>query len=85
MATHSSVLAWEIPWTEEPGVFIGQRKSWTQLKPLRHAQHAHHHFPYLPAPSLVLSLCIFSLLTARTTSKSSGPMMLFRGIPRSSI
>ena len=20
MATHSSVLAWEIPWTEEPGV-----------------------------------------------------------------
>jgi len=20
MATHSSILAWEIPWTEEPGV-----------------------------------------------------------------
>ena len=22
MATHSSILAWEIPWTEEPGEFI---------------------------------------------------------------
>ena len=25
-ATHSSILAWEIPWTEEPG---GLAKSWT--------------------------------------------------------
>ena len=24
MATHSSILAWEIPWTEEPG---GSKKS----------------------------------------------------------
>ena len=22
MATHSSILAWEIPWVEEPGEFI---------------------------------------------------------------
>ena len=33
MATHSSILAWKIPWTEEPG---GQRsiesQSQTQLK-----------------------------------------------------
>ena len=30
MATHSSVLAWKIPWTEEPGrlEFMGA-KSWT--------------------------------------------------------
>ena len=27
-AIHSSVLAWEIPWTEEPG---GVTKSWMQL------------------------------------------------------
>ena len=29
MATHSSVLAWEIPWTEKPGglQFIGLQKS----------------------------------------------------------
>ena len=27
MATHSSILAWRIPWTEEPG---GVAKSWTR-------------------------------------------------------
>ena len=28
MATHSNILAWEIPWTEEPGglQFIGSRR-----------------------------------------------------------
>ena len=32
MATHSSILAWEIPWTEEPGEPVhGVTKSWTQL------------------------------------------------------
>ena len=32
-ATHSSILAWEIPWTEEPGglQFIGLQKSQIQL------------------------------------------------------
>ena len=33
-ATHSSILAWEIPWTEEPGRLLspwGSQKSWTQL------------------------------------------------------
>ena len=29
MATHSSILAWEIPWTEEPGglQFMGSQES----------------------------------------------------------
>ena len=33
IATHSSILAWEISWTEEPGrlQFIGLQMSWTQL------------------------------------------------------
>jgi len=33
MATHSSILTWEIPWTEEPGgiPFMGLQKSQTQL------------------------------------------------------
>ena len=34
MATHSSILAWEIPWTEEPGglhIIHGIAKSQTQL------------------------------------------------------
>ena len=25
MATHSSILSWKIPWTEEPGVHGGHR------------------------------------------------------------
>ena len=33
MTTHSSILAWEIPWIEEPGRLqsMGLRKSRTQL------------------------------------------------------
>ena len=33
MATHSSILVWEIPWTEEPGglQFTGVTKRRTQL------------------------------------------------------
>ena len=33
MATHSSILAWEIPGTEEPGGLpsTGSSKSWTRL------------------------------------------------------
>ena len=33
MATHSSILAWRIPWTEEPGRLwpMGLRKSQTRL------------------------------------------------------
>ena len=31
MATHSSILAWKIPWTEDPGhaTVHGVAKSWT--------------------------------------------------------
>ena len=36
MATHSSILVWKIPWTEEPGgggglQSMGLQKNWTQL------------------------------------------------------
>ena len=32
MAMHSSILAWEIPWTEEPGQLVhGVTKSQTRL------------------------------------------------------
>ena len=33
VAIHSSILAWRIPWTEEPGGLQPMvRQSWTQLK-----------------------------------------------------
>ena len=32
MATHSSILAWQIPWTEDPGELQSMGpQSWTQL------------------------------------------------------
>ena len=36
MATHFSILAWRIPWTEEPGGLqsMGLQKSWTQPEQL---------------------------------------------------
>ena len=42
MATHSSILAWEIPWTEEPGglqSMAGSQESDT-IQRLKH----HHHY-----------------------------------------
>ena len=40
MATHSSILAWKIPWTEGPGGLqaIGSQKSQTRLKRLVNKQ-----------------------------------------------
>ena len=32
MATHSNILAWKIPWTEEPRGIMGLQKSQTSLK-----------------------------------------------------
>ena len=36
MPTHSSILAWEIPWTKDPGGLqsMGSQRSWTQLSNL---------------------------------------------------
>ena len=38
MATHSSILAWEIPWTEEPGGLKSM-----DLKEPNMTQRLHHH------------------------------------------
>ena len=32
MATHSSILAWRIPWTEEPAGSMGSQRVGTQLR-----------------------------------------------------
>ena len=45
MATHSSILAWRILWTEQPGglQFMGSKMSWTQLEQLSmHGYHLYH-------------------------------------------
>ena len=48
MATHSSILAWRIPWTEEPGATAhGTAKSQTRLS------HKHFAFPAAKWGSLI--------------------------------
>ena len=40
MATHSSIFAWRIPWTEEPGGLQSMgSQSWTRLKRLSTHRH----------------------------------------------
>ena len=43
MATHSSILAWEIPQTEEPwqAAIYGVAKNWTQLSDYAHHIYTH--------------------------------------------
>ena len=43
MATHSSTLAWKIPWTEEPGILQSMRslKVWTLLSDFTFTFHFH--------------------------------------------
>ena len=45
MATHSSILAWRIPWTEKPGGLLRVLKSQAQLKQL--SMHAYTYIPHL--------------------------------------
>ena len=52
MATHSSILVWKIPWTEEPcsAIVLGVTKSLTLLK-----THTHSHLINLQQQCLLLS------------------------------
>ena len=49
MAAHSSILAWKIPWTEEPGGLqsMGCKESDT-TEPLSTAQHSFISSPFFP-------------------------------------
>ena len=43
MVTHTNILAWEMPWTEEPGSeSIGSQELDT-TEQLNHHPHPHHH------------------------------------------
>ena len=39
MATHSSIIAWRIPWMEKPGGLHRVAKSWMRLKQFSRAWH----------------------------------------------
>ena len=55
MATHSSILAWRIPWTEEPGGLqsMGNHKEMDMTKRLSHT----HYNPMLQDVSFGMGLC----------------------------
>jgi len=52
MATHSSILAWRIPWTEEPGVGYSPRGG--KESDTTERLHFHFHSFYTEARRLVI-------------------------------
>ena len=77
MATHSRVLAWRIPWTEEPGRSHGVEhdwshgitQSWTQLKQLN--MPAGLYFMYVKYVKLI-NLFLSVIYLSRIRSKPKG-------------
>ena len=51
MATHSSILAWEIPWTKEAGGL--QSMGWQESDATWQLNHHHHHSLYAFLPSQI--------------------------------
>ena len=82
MATHSSILAWRIPWTEEPGglQFMGLQSP-TRLSPVKSAGTPQRGSPSglscatcgLRHVSLALSTCVGSV-PVRASKLSVGPL-----------
>ena len=60
MATHSSILAWRIRWTEDPGRLqsLGSQKSRTQLKRLSMHQNVTASRPF--QQSEIGSVCMYT-------------------------
>ena len=62
MATHSSTLAWKIPWMEEPGrLQHGVEKSRTQLSGFTFTFHFHVLEKEMATPSSVLAWRILGI------------------------
>ena len=63
MATHSSILAWRIPWTEESGRLqsMGSQESGTTSQ----LNHHHHHQLTMKNDNYKTELILFQLYTGR--------------------
>ena len=89
MATHFSILAWEIPWTQKPGglQFMGSQESDMTLRP------NHHGFSYIqPFACAVISAnrsisncflgkgvtCVFRSHFSHLSSLRNFPWFIFR-------
>ena len=58
MATHSNILAWRIPWSEDPGRLqsVGSQNSWTLLS--MHT-HTHIHTTEVSEPAFKSDVAVF--------------------------
>ena len=63
-ATHSSILAWKVPWTEEPGGLqsMGSQKSQTRLKQLNNNNRSLNTDPSVSNDYQSLKCYIYSIL-----------------------
>ena len=61
MATHSSILMWEIPWTEEPGGLqsMGSQRVRKDLATEKQQQHKHTCIYNSDRTDEVMSSCVF--------------------------
>ena len=76
MATHSSILAWRVPWTEEPGWLqpMGSqrvRHDWNNLVRVHTHTHTHTH-PQVLGKSFTLSEALFCLLSSTGDNPTFG-------------
>ena len=67
MATHSSILAWRVPWTEEPGGVHGVAKSQTRLSDFTALHVLNCHM------SELLALCPVTTVLSRTDYRIYSP------------
>ena len=87
MATYCSILAWRVPWTEEPGGFHRVIKSWTQLEAIEHTQSYckisavfpewHFFVAYLTYLLIYLSLCLLIPYPCFAPPSSLSPLVLY--------
>ena len=66
MATHSSVLAWRIPWAEDPG---RQQSMGSQESDMTYQLNQPINHPLKYGPTLGAALVIFTLMTLRARSR----------------
>ena len=63
VATHCSIIAWEIPWTEEPGELVHElKKEWDLTEQLNNSGKIHFLLKYIR--QLILYNYIFILLSS---------------------
>ena len=77
MATHSSIRAWEIPWTEEPGGLQSmgsQSRTWLN-------QHVHGHIVLIRIENIArYRITLYYLLQSRSSDQSQEPIRTANGL-----